>query len=99
MSKKKASPGIVKVIGTSPLSFELRPGTVLTVKEFGPASKTRPSIGSKFKSNAYLLFNGITKIGRLSPSTLSKLGGEIPTSCKVVEVDKARKVLLIDITQ
>jgi hypothetical protein len=96
MSKDKASGVVVRVSGTSPLSFDVTPGTVLTIKEIAPSAVNRPTLGSKFKSKGYLLFKGITKLGRLSPSALAKIGESVPANCKVVQVDKAKKILAVE---
>jgi hypothetical protein len=97
--KRSENSSRVRVAGTGPLSFELSAGAVLTIREFGPSPIKRPTAGgSRFKSTAYLLFKGQTKIGRLSPTTVSNLAEKIPSSCKVVEVDKAKKILLVDLT-
>ncbi len=93
---EKPSSLVVRVAGTSPLSFDLWPGITLAVKEFAPSKASRPTIGGGFKSKGYLLFSGQTKVGRLSPSALTKLGGDIPSICKVSKVDKTRKVLLVE---
>lgn len=85
----------IKVSGTSPLSFDAIVGSILHVKEFSPSSHSRPTLGGGFKSRAFLIFNGKTKVGRLSPANLRTLGGFIPSTCKVVEVDKARKSLVV----
>ncbi|MDQ3816080.1 MAG: hypothetical protein M3362_00120 [Acidobacteriota bacterium] len=87
---------VVRVSGTGPLSFEVRPGSILTIKEIGPSSTSRPSIGGGFNSKGYLLFAGQTKVGRLSPAALVKLGERDISSCKVVTVDKTRKILLVE---
>lgn len=93
---KEDKPVIFRVAGTSPLSFECRVGDELTVKEIGPSAMNRPTVGSKFNSTAYLLFKGITKIGRLSPKTVEKLAGRIPKTCKVVSIDKIKKILSVE---
>jgi hypothetical protein len=96
MSKEKNLSLVVRVAGTSPLSFDLWPGVTLTVKEISPSASNRPTLGSKFKAKGYLLFNGITKVGRLSPASLQKIGELVPSQCRVVEVDKDRKVLSVE---
>ena len=96
-ASEKPSSVIVRVSGTSPLSFDLWPGVTLAVKEFAPSKASRPTLGGGgFKTKGYLLFSGQTKVGRLSPSALRKLGSNIPQSCKVSKVDKARKLLLVE---
>jgi hypothetical protein len=85
----------VRVSGTSPLSFDLAIGSTLTVKEFAPSHYSRPTIGSGFKSKAFLLFHNETKVGRLSTASVSQLGRRVPTNCTVSEVDKGRKVLRV----
>ena|SRR6267154_1088670 len=86
---------VVRVTGTSPLSFEVLPGTTLTVREFAPSSYNRPTIGSGFKSSAYLLFHDETKVGRLSPDSLLLLGKKVPRKCTVSEVNRERKILRV----
>lgn len=96
-AKLKASPEKlgIRIVGTSPLSFDLSPGMTLTVKEFGLSANNRPTVGGKFKRSAYLLFNGITKVGRLSPKAEIEVGYPIPQTCKVVEVDREKKILKV----
>lgn len=86
----------VRVTGTTPLSFELKPGAVLTVKEYSPSASNRPTAGSKFKSNAFILFRGITKIGKLSDAAIEKLDGRVPDSCRVHQVDAEKKILTVE---
>jgi hypothetical protein len=93
--KRTIEPTVVRVTGTTPLSFELSPGKRLTVKKIGPSAKNRPTAGSKFKGTAYLLFDGVTKIGRLSDAALTKLGKNVPETCTVKDVNEAKKVLTV----
>src|SRR5207237_4282593 len=86
---------LVRVAGTSPLSFDVTVGTTLQVREFAPSSPSRPTIGGRFKSSAFLLFRDRTKVGRLSPASLRKLGNSVPPVCTVVEVDRNRGILLV----
>ena len=93
---KPSAKGIeVSVSGTSPLSFDVLPGAILVVKEFAPSHYTRPTAGSGFKKSGFLLFHNQTKVGRLSPDSISLLGKKIPSKCRVSEVDKQRKVLRV----
>ena len=85
----------IRVSGTSPLSFEVSVGSILTVKQFAPSHYNRPTVGSGFKSAGYLLFHNETKVGRLSLENLSKIGKRVPQSCTVSEVDKSRKILRV----
>lgn len=95
-ANKKGGAGTpIRVSGTSPLSFEVFVGSILAVKEFAPSHYTRPTAGSGFKSSGYLLFHDQTKVGRLSPENVNKLGKRVPTTCTVAEVDKARKILRV----
>lgn len=94
---KQTTPIVVRVVGTSPLSFELRIGDELSVKEIGPSAINRPTVGGKFNSTAYLLFKGITKVGRFSPKTVEKLKNKIPRTCKVVQIDKVKKVVSVEL--
>ena len=94
--ERNVKDGFLKVTGTSPLSFEVNEGDVLAVRQFGPSSHTRPTVGGGFKTHAYLIFNGITKVGRLSPGDASRLADEvIPNTCVVVEGDAARRILKV----
>jgi hypothetical protein len=92
----KDTPIIVRVTGTTPLSFNVKPGSVLTVKKYSPSASNRPTVGSKFKSDAYIVFKGITKVGRLSDSAISKLQGDVPAQCVVYAVDEVKKVLSVE---
>ena len=86
----------VRVAGTSPLSFAVTEGQQLQVKEIGPSSKQRPTIGGKFKTSAYLIYNGIKKIGKLSEASLRKLGeATVPGTCVVEKVDSEKKILMV----
>lgn len=98
-TSKNESSTVVRVVGTSPLSFDVRLGDELTIKEVGPSAMNRPTLGGRFKSNAYLLFKGITKVGRLSPNSVEKIGDNIPSKCKVVKIDKLKKILSVEITK
>jgi hypothetical protein len=93
--KRSSEPIVVRVTGTTPLSFELSPGTSLVVKKIGPSAKNRPTAGSKFKTSAYLVFDGVTKIGRLSDSALKRLGKNVPDKCTVQDVSVAKKLLTV----
>ena len=92
---RKQSGIVIRVVGTSPLSFDVPTGTILQVKEFGPSAYSRPSVAGGFKRSAYLLFANQTKVGRLSPASLKKLPPSVPATCTVVEVDKSRKRLSV----
>lgn len=95
-NRRKSSRGIeVRVTGTSPLSFDVIPGNILFVREFAPSLHNRPTIGSGFKSSGYLLFHDETKVGRLSPESVSRLGKRVPKTCTVSEVNRDRKVLRV----
>ena len=93
--KEKASSVVVRVVGTSPLSFETPIGARLEIREIGPSSYSRPSVGGKFKKSAYLLYRGITKVGRLSPAAVSKIGEPVPENCFAVEVNPVKKLLKV----
>lgn len=88
---------VVRVTGTSPLSFEVWTGMTLTIKEIAPSANNRPTLGAKFKTKGYLVFNGRTKVGRLSPAALKKIGETIPETCKVVQVDRGKKILSVEV--
>jgi hypothetical protein len=47
-------------------------------------------------SKGYLLFSGITKVGRLSPASLKKIGSAMPEHCKVTEANTDKKVLSVE---
>lgn len=89
---------IVKVQGTSPLSFEAKVGTVLQVKQIGASKHTRPTIGSGFKSDAYLLFMDRTKIGNVPQSMLESLGDRVPDKCTVCDVRLESKSIYVSFT-
>jgi hypothetical protein len=92
----KASSGTeLRVSGTSPLSFDVPVGATLTVREFGPSHYSRPTVGSGFKSKGFLLFHNQTKVGRLSPDSLYRLGRNVPPCCTASEIDKERKILRV----
>ena len=89
---------MIRVAGTSPLSFDasiVTIGTILEVREFAPSHHSRPSVDGGFKKSAYLLFADRTKVGRLSPASRKKLPLSVPHTCTVVEVDKDRKWLSV----
>ena len=86
---------IIKVCGLGPLSFDLKEGAHLKIKEYLPSKKSRPTVSSRFKKNAYLIFNGTTKIGRISPSDQKKLGGQIPKYCIVHKIEKEKNKLFV----
>ena len=94
-SSEKGNGLIVKVSGTSPLSFSVDVGTILQVREISPSSHTRPTLGSGFKSNAYLLFTGRTKVGNVPQESLEQLGAQVPKTCTVCEVNRERKMLFV----
>lgn len=85
----------VRVTGTSPLSFDVRVGATLQVKEFSPSAPSRPSVGGGFKTRAFLLFNDRTKVGRLSTASLLKLGEVVPNTCTVLEVNRQKRLLFV----
>ncbi|HEY8227071.1 MAG TPA: hypothetical protein VIG25_17480 [Pyrinomonadaceae bacterium] len=93
---KPENPVVVDVVETSSLSFDLWPGIVLTVKAIGPSSARQPTLSGGFESKAYLLFNGITKVGKLSPAAIKILGEPVPAACKVIKVDKEKNILLVE---
>ena len=85
----------VRLTGTTPLSF-VRPGKVLTVKSYEPTEPktTRPVVGAKFTKRAYIVFNGVTKVGRLSDKAIEKLL-TVPEKCTVVKSDAVKKQLVV----
>ena len=87
----------VRVTGTSPLSFMLSPGRVLSIKRIEPSASNRPTVGGKFKKNAYLIYNGVTKVGRLSDAAVKKISFAVPEACTVVTVDKENEILVVAI--
>jgi hypothetical protein len=92
---KSTSEVELKLSGTTPLSFELRPGTVLSVKTYEPSRSNRPTVGGKFQSAAFLVFNGVTKVGRISPAALKKLPNPPPPTCTVVSVDEENESVVV----
>jgi hypothetical protein len=96
LQKKKIESGVeIKLVGTTPLSFNLKPGAVLTVKTYEPSSSNRPTVGGKFKSSAFLVFNGITKVGRISPAALKKLNNKPSPTCTVASVNEEKNSLVV----
>jgi hypothetical protein len=85
----------LKLAGTTPLSFELKPGAVLSVKTYQPSRSNRPTVGGKFQSSAYLVFSGVTKVGRISPAALKKLPSPPPSTCTVVSVDEEKEAVVV----
>ncbi len=85
----------VKVAGTSPLSFELHPGDKILVKKYVAGASHRPTSGAKYRTDAYILYRGVTKIGKLSEASLKKLGGSVPDECIVTKVDAEKKILMV----
>lgn len=97
-NNRKEARVVIRVAGTSPLSFDatiVTIGTILEVREFAPSSHSRPSVNGGFKKSGYLLFADRTKVGRLSPASIKKFSSRVPPSCTVVEVDKDRKRLSV----
>jgi len=90
----------LRVKGTSPLSFDVTPGDILSIREFEPSTHTRPTLSGGFKTSAFLIFNGITKVGSLNAKDVARLGDEsIPDACTVTEVNRATKVLKVELRQ
>lgn len=90
---------IVKVSGTSPLSFGVKVGTVLQVKQISASTHTRPTIGSGFKTDSFLLFMARTKIGNISQSSLESLGDRIPETCTVCAVRPDSKAIYVSFSE
>jgi hypothetical protein len=67
------------------------------IKRFLPSKKSRPTIGSGFKTDAHVVYNGITKVGRLNPKDVAALNDQIPDKCKVVLVDLDRNILKVEL--
>jgi hypothetical protein len=87
----------IRLADTNCLSFNVEPGKRLTVKKYGPSSKSRPTVaGSKFKNDAYLVFNGPSKIGKIPPASLDKLGECDLTFCDVVEVNSEKNTIIVN---
>lgn len=93
--KKPGKTVEVRLAGTTPLSFRLSPGTVLSVKTYQPSANNRPTVGGKFKKSAFLVFNGVTKVGRLSPAALKKLNDKPAPECTVVSVNEEKSALVV----
>lgn len=94
---KTAGNRVVQLTGTGPLSFELKKGAMLAIKKILPSNSSRPTIGSGFKTSGYVVYNGITKVGRISPKDTEALDGTIPSIGKVVEVDGSKNILRIEL--
>ena len=90
---------IVKVSGTSPLSFGVKVGTVLQVKQIGASKHTRPTIGSGFKTDSFLLFMARTKIGNIPQDGLESLGESIPETCTVCAVRPESKAIYVSFSE
>jgi hypothetical protein len=85
----------VKVIGTSPLSFELHLGDKILVKRYISGGSKGPKPGPKCRTDAYILYRGVTKIGKLSDTSIKKLEGNIPEECTVSKVDPEKNILMV----
>ena len=96
-SKKNSRVATLRVVVTSPLSFDVTVGEVLRIRQFEPSSHNRPTVSGGFKTIAFLVFDGITKVGRLKPNDVNSLGRPVPEECTVVEVDRTRKMLKIQL--
>lgn len=96
MTKEKPKTVVVPLSGIGPLSFQVSPGMALTVRELSSPSKNRPTVGGSLKSKSYLVFNGITKVGSPDSESLEKSGQVVPQSCKVVEVNKDKQMILVE---
>lgn len=92
---KNKNPTAIKLLGTGPLSFEVTVGTTLAIRRYLPSTPSRPTIGSGFKTSAFVVYKGITKVGRINPKEVEALKGEIPATCVVLEVDATRNLLII----
>lgn len=82
---------VIELTGTSPLSFEVPLGSVLSVRKFMPSKKGRPSVGGGFKSDAYIVHFGITKIGQVNKKNNEIFDGAKPRKCIAYEVDLIKK--------
>ncbi|MCF7962596.1 MAG: hypothetical protein K9M08_17800 [Pirellula sp.] len=85
----------VKVAGTSLFSFELNPGDKIVVKKYVARASRLSTSGAKYRTDAYMLYRGITKVGKLSEASLKKLGGSVPDECIVTKVDAEKKILMV----
>lgn len=90
---------VVKVSGTSPLSFSVKVGTVLQVKQIGASKHTRPTIGSGFKTDSFLLFMARTKIGNISYESLESFGDRVPITCTVCAVKPESKAIYVSFSE
>jgi hypothetical protein len=87
---------IVQVSDTSPFSFAVQVGATLIVKNYKPSSSGRPNVRGRFTKSAYLLFNGLSKVGRLSDAAFKRIGADVPQECHVVEVEQEKNVLTVE---
>jgi len=88
---------VCRIVGTSPLSFDIARGTWVSIRRTKPPSISRPTVGASFKGDAFIVFKGVTKIGRLSPRDVEALGA-VPNRGMVVTVDRDRLILEISLT-
>ena len=86
-----------KLIGTTPFTLSLKPGMTLEIKIVGAAAKSRPSVGKTFRQRSFLVFKGVTKVGKLSDSCIEQLEGDVPQTCTVESVDMVKKVVSVSI--
>lgn len=88
---------VVQLTGTSPLSFEVTPGSSLTIRRFSESDRRRPTVGSGFKTSAFVVFSGITKVGQINKKDVSFFETSSPRKCIALEVNKEQKKFTVGI--
>ena len=95
MPSESRNETVSKLIGTTPFTFHLKPGMKLEIREVGAASKARPSVGKTFRQRSFLVFKGVTKVGKLSDSCIDQLDGVIPVTCTVQSIDVEKQAVFV----
>lgn len=89
---------LIRVIGTTPLSFECtKVGDILEVRPLGAPAKNRPTAGGKFTGTAYLVFKDKTKVGRLDDKELGNRAGPTLKTCTIILHDQEQNVLRVSL--
>lgn len=88
---------VIGLTGTSPLSYDVRPGSVLSIREFHPSNKSRPTVGAGFKNTAYVVFSGITKVGQVNKKDLPIFSTNTPRKCLALEVNREKNIFLVGV--
>ena len=88
----------LKLIGTSPLSFDASSGSVLTIRNSSASAKRdRPTVGGSFKSSVYIVYYGITKIGHLNPKDVAAINFAIPNRAKLLLASRETNTVLVSL--